>query len=185
VDYLQNFDRLSTDVKSLLDDVMAKANGSLPSNTVVVLTCNLGQSEMFLNFVCNARAKGIDLSNVVMFATDEGTVKLSQDLGIPVWYDDAIYGKMPQSAAGYYGDKVFSRMMLAKVYCVHLVLNSGFNVLFQDVDVVWFQNPVPYFESKEAEGWDMMFQDDGNRQERYAPYCANSGKLKSSYMHRC
>jgi hypothetical protein len=131
---------------------------------------------MFRNFVCNARAKGINLSNVVMFATDPATQKLSKDLGIPAWYDESIYGKMPESAAGYYGDQTFSRIMLAKVYCVHLVLNSGYNVLFQDVDIVWHQNPLQYFESNGVDGWDMMFQDDGNRQDRYAPFCANTGK---------
>ncbi|KAL3905894.1 MAG: hypothetical protein SGILL_009494 [Bacillariaceae sp.] len=179
VEYLQNYDRVMETLKPIFQSVMkniAKATGSTASaRTLTVLTCNKGQSMLFRNFVCNAKAKGLDLSSVVMFATDEYTYKLSQDLGIPAFYDEAIFGDMPESAANKYGDMVFARMMMAKVYCVHLALTSGYNVLFQDVDVVWFQNPLQYLESEKFAEYDMIFQDDGSRQVRFAPYSPNSG----------
>jgi hypothetical protein len=156
-EYLQNYSRLLQELKPFLKEVMHR-NKKTTARTIIVLTCNKGQSMMFRNFVCNARAKGLDLSQFVMFATDEFTLQLSQDLGIPAWYDKTIFGGMPEEAAKKYGDLVFTRMMMAKVYCVHLALNSGYNILFQDVDVIWNRNPLPFLESKQFREWDMMFQ---------------------------
>lgn len=68
-------------------------------------------------------------------------------------------------------------MMMAKVICVQLVSMLGFDFLFQDVDIVWYKNPLDYFhdESLPAHGYDVFFQDDGGHSIRYAPYSANSG----------
>lgn len=82
---------------------------------------------------------------------------------------------MPQEAAGHYGDRKFTAMMMAKVYCVHMVSALDYNVLFQDVDIVWYQDPLPFLESSEHQAFDMLFQDDGGHTVRYAPYSANSG----------
>ena len=51
------------------------------------------------------------------------------------------------------------------------------DILFQDVDVIWYKDPLDYFHDKKSSiaDFDVYFQDDGNRQERYAPYSANSG----------
>jgi len=153
----------------------ATSKGMKKSNIVVVLVCNKGQAHLFHNFVCNARAKGLDLSRIVMFATDTYTANLSKDLGIPAVYDEKIFGDMPEDAARSYGDRTFSQMMMAKVYCVHLVMSLGYDVLFQDVDVVWQKNPLEYLETQESKEWDMIFQDDGSRQPRYQPYSPNTG----------
>jgi hypothetical protein len=55
----------------------------------------------------------------------------------------------------------------------------GYDLLFQDVDVVWYRNPLDYFESALQENihnsFDIYFQDDGSHSSRYAPYAANSG----------
>ena len=39
-------------------------------------------------------------------------------------------------------------MMMAKVICVQLVSMLGFDFLFQDVDIVWFKNPLDLFSKK-------------------------------------
>lgn len=46
---------------------------------------------------------------------------------------------MPAHAAQGYLDDTFSRMMWFKTTSVFLALLSGFNVLFQDVDLVWLK----------------------------------------------
>jgi Nucleotide-diphospho-sugar transferase len=68
-------------------------------------------------------------------------------------------------------------MMMAKVICVQLVSMMGFDFLFQDVDIVWFKNPLAYFHDRTnpAYRYDVFFQDDGGHSVRYAPYSANSG----------
>ena len=65
-------------------------------------------------------------------------------------------------------------MMYAKVITVHLVNWLGYNVLFQDVDVVWYKNPL-YFLQTSYSDFDVLFQEDGAQSVRYAPYSANSG----------
>jgi len=75
-------------------------------------------------------------------------------------------------------------MMLSKVYCVHLVNALGYDVLFQDVDVVWYRDPLPYFHSPESRDFDFYFQDDGAHTNRYAPYSPNSGFYYVRYNDR-
>lgn len=182
VDYLHYLPASLIELKPLLKEAVDKhrtaddtSEAMKKSKVMVVMVCNKGQAHLFQNFVCNARAKGLDLSRIVMFATDEYTAKLSKELGIPVFHDEKIFGNMPEQAAFRYGDKIFSKMMMAKVYCVHLVLTLGYDVLFQDVDVVWQKNPLEYLETEESREWDMIFQDDGSRQVRYQPYSPNTG----------
>lgn len=182
VDYVKSMESSLKRLRPVLDKTVQKSHNqsetqenTKKSKVVVVMVCNKGQAHLFHNFVCNARAKGLDLNRIIMFATDVYTAELSKQLGIPFFYDENIFGGMPENAAARYGDKVFSQMMMAKVYCVHLVMTLGYDVLFQDVDVVWNKNPLEYLESEESKEWDMIFQDDGSRQVRYQPYSPNTG----------
>jgi hypothetical protein len=81
---------------------------------------------------------------------------------------------MPEEAAGKYGDKKFTAMMMAKCICVQMVSALKYNLLFQDVDIVWYKNPLDYFKNA-SDDIDVFFQDDGGHSIRYAPYSANSG----------
>lgn len=81
---------------------------------------------------------------------------------------------MSSSEAKEYGDKVFQQMMYTKAVAVQLVNWLGYNVLFQDVDVVWYKNPLDFLRSSHTD-YDVLFQEDGARSVRYAPYSANSG----------
>ena len=83
------------------------------------------------------------------------------------------FGNMPSEAARVYGDRRFVAMMLAKVFCVQMVSMLGYDFLFQDVDIVWFKDPLEYFKSIPV--FDVYFQDDGAHLTPYAPYSANSG----------
>lgn len=68
--------------------------------------------------------------------------------------------------------------MLAKVYCVHLISLLGHDILFQDVDVVWYRDPLKeYFHNSTLvdRDFDIYFQDDGARMKRFIPYSPNSG----------
>jgi len=148
-----------------------------PKKTVTVMVVNFGQSELLMNFVCAAKSRNLDISSVIVFVTDLETKVLAEGLGLVAFYDERNYGDIPSEAAHQYGDKKFTAMMMAKVMCVQMVNSLGYNILFQDVDIVWYKNPIPYFESESSkiENFDMMFQDDGGHSVRYAPYSANSG----------
>ena len=95
--------------------------------------------------VCNARARGMEheLSNILLFSTDKETHELATNvLGLTSFYNEDVFGDMPLQAADQYGDDVFRKIMFAKVYCVHMVSMLGYDILFQDVDVVWYKNPL-------------------------------------------
>ena len=53
--------------------------------------------------------------------------------------------------------------------------------MFQDVDLVWTQNPIPYLRSLDA---DISFMDDGARTPRYTPFFVNSGFYFVKYNAR-
>ena len=58
---------------------------------------------------------------------------------------------------------------------VHMTLSLGYNVLFQDVDVTWQEDPLAWLRSNQEGDFDVYFEDDGARSLRYAPWSANSG----------
>ena len=64
-------------------------------------------------------------------------------------------------------------MMMAKVYSFHLISQLGYDLLFQDVDVLWYRHPLPFFSN--YSDFDIVFQDDGGRNIRFQPYSPNSG----------
>ena len=110
-----------------------------------------------MNFICTARSRGLDVSRVLLFATDQYTLEMCQNLGLKLcYYNEQIFGNMPENAAHHYADRVFGKMMMAKVYCVHMTLTMGYSVLFQDVDMVWYKDPLPYFETNDLQ-WDLLF----------------------------
>lgn len=168
--YLDNMDKSVATLRQVLAPIAIK-------NTVTVMVSNHGQSNLLVNFVCSARSRDIKLSNVIVFATDEETKQLAQSLGLATFYDEAIFDNIPTEAAPMYGDKYFVRIMFGKVVAAHLVSMTNVDFLFQDLDIVWFKDPMKFFldKSKQENGFDMMFQDDGVRAPRFAPFAANSG----------
>ena len=159
---------------TVLEELRPIAEQAAVDNTLIVLVCNQGQSELLVNFLCACRKRNLDTSGILIFATDEETRDLVQAMGVPVFYDSANTDRMPKQAAKRYADKTFMAMMMAKVYCVQMSMMLGYNVLFQDVDVIWYKNPLEYFKEDKTD-FDMFFQDDGNHGLYYAPYSANTG----------
>jgi len=168
--FLQNVD-------SVLDDLTPILKKVARNNAVVILTCNMGQSALLMNFACSARRRGFDLGSVLVFPTDIETKELAEGLGLATYYDEKNMGPLPSGEARRYGDKNFRAMMYAKVLCVLYPLMLGYDILFQDVDIVWLRDPMEFFhnESSKVSNFDVTFQHDGSNSVRYAPYSANSG----------
>jgi len=152
-DYLAKLEATTNRLKP----IAAKVAGE--GKTVVVLVVNFGQSELLFNFVCNARARGLDLSKILVFATDKDAGELAKSLELAVFDVGDAFGTMPTKAASTYGDRTFQHMMFSKVYCVHLINAMGYDVLFQDVDVIWYKDPLPFFHQPESGDFDFYFQD--------------------------
>ena len=187
ISYLSNLNSMLQELEPIAKSV---ASFSYDKTTIIVMVCNFGQSELLLNFVCNAKSKQLDVSNILLFATDQETHEVAQGMGITSFYHPDMFGankSMPKQAAKRYADKNFMAMMAAKVFCVQMISMLGYNLLFQDVDVIWYQHPLSWFKSQEEEQekhnreiggkdmFDVYFQDDGNHALFYAPYSANTG----------
>jgi hypothetical protein len=167
--YLDSFHKTSVKLDAILKPIAI-------NNTVVVMICTRGQAILLMNFACSARAKGFQLSNVVVFATDVKTEKIAQSMGLTTFRDERNYAHMP-AGIELYGDRAFTSIMWAKVVSAHLVSSLGYDFIFQDVDVVWLRDPREFFSDKTRPEWkfDLLFQDDGARSLRFAPFSANSG----------
>ena len=168
LNYLTNIHEIESELGAILQRIAI-------DNTVVVSTVNKGQSELLMNFVCSARSRGFDLNNFIVFPTDLFSKELADGMGLSTFYAEKLMHAIPTQEALRYGDPTFGLIMMAKVICVQLVNELGYDMLFQDVDVIWYKNPLSYFHDEKHADFDVYFQDDGNRQERYAPYSANSG----------
>lgn len=57
---------------------------------------------------------------------------------------------------------------ISKVLCVLYPLMLNYDVLFQDADLVWLNDPVPFFHDEGLKKWDVLFQHDGSNSVRYA-----------------
>lgn len=201
VQYFSSYQESLAELKPLVEKVATK------KKTVTVMVSNFGQSELLTNFVCAAQARDLDTSSILVFATDVETKELAERLGLTAFYDERVssfirileyiaclplethwsfpqnFGSMPSEAAGHYGDTKFTMMMMAKVICVQMVSALKYSILFQDVDIVWYKDPVKFFENTH-EDFDLLFQDDGGHSVRYAPYSANSGFYYVRYNAR-
>ncbi len=57
--------------------------------TIIVMVCNHEQSELFMNFVCS-RSRGLDTSQILLFATDLEAKQLAEALRISTYYDEKV-----------------------------------------------------------------------------------------------
>jgi hypothetical protein len=166
--FLQEYDRL---VKNFLSKMGNPIDESGQRKTAIVMVANEGVMDLLLNFMCSAEEIHLDLKSIVVFVGDEKSITLIENMGANAIYDPAL-GSMPAHAAKIYLDDTFARIMWFKTTSVYLALTAGFNVLFQDVDLVWLKNPFKYLNDLNQ---DMVFMDDGQISPRYTPYYVNSG----------
>lgn len=177
---------LLTDISLLIEEFKVKMNRNghvWPNNTrrsAIVMVANEGVMDLLLNFICSAEGVGIDLGTVMVFVGAPSYVPLLEDMGVNAMYHSSL-GEMPRSAAKMYMDSAFARMMWLKTTSVYVAMAAGYDVLFQDVDLVWLRDPLPYLD---ALGVDVAFMDDGARTPRYTPFFVNSGFFYIRHNHK-
>ncbi len=60
------------------------------NNTVIVVTANMGQSELLMNLICSSKGRGLNTNNLLVFPTDVQTKALAESLGLTTFYDDHV-----------------------------------------------------------------------------------------------
>jgi len=175
--YLSVVDDALEKLKPIAEQASLGGTDGTTKGPIIVMVANSGQAAFFVNFVCSSLARGLDISRVLLFATDLEMYQLAQTMGVHVFYDERIFASIPKVAAHDYHDNVYGRIMMSKVYCVHMVNALGYDLLFQDLDLVWYSSPLDYFDSDKVDpNFDMYFQHDGKHHPlRFKPLAANTG----------
>lgn len=181
--FLKNFKGIK---KTLVDKLNTR--GIKKGDDVVVMVVNEGETDLFLNFACSCKLHGIDMRNVLVFSGSKEVEYMIEASDAMSVYHSA-FADVSKKASTDYLDRVFVDMMWYKAFSTYLVLHVGINILFQDVDLVWWRDPFPYFkqfsanETRQVEEGNSLkgkpveafFSDDGQRSKRYSPYFFNSG----------
>ena len=143
--------------------------------TVLAMVLNKGFTDLLLNWVESCDRHDIEVRSwTLIVAMDESTAQLFEGMGFAVYCADVAYGVHGTAPAGQYGDMVFQDMMFPKNAVVQDLLNLGFDVLFQDVDMVWKKDPAVFLMAEDRKILDAQFMYDGPN-VLYAPLHANSG----------
>jgi hypothetical protein len=148
-----------------------------PGSDLTVMVVNEGELDLFLNFACSCHYHSISLNNVLVFAGNHEMIPMVEATGAMAIFHKG-YASVSKRASQEYLDRVFVDMMWYKAFSVYLATRNGYNVLFQDVDLVWFREPMSYFHNYTSQvnpNTIAFFSDDGQRSRRYTPVFANSG----------
>ncbi|CAI5531432.1 unnamed protein product [Closterium sp. Naga37s-1] len=127
-------------MEQLLPRVVREANG-LKVVTLVAVT--FGYAEMLMSFVCRLRGLGL-ADNLVVAALDEDLYRFAFTQGLAVYYEQVSVGlKGIDSKNCAFGSQCFRQFTKLKSRAVLRVLKAGYSVLWTDVDIVWFSDPLP------------------------------------------
>ena len=106
---------------------------------------------MLMNFVCTLRRLG--LRDPLVAALDETVYEFALQQGLPV-YKEPRPPPSPRKPGAQvdwkekqcvFGSLCFKAMTKLKSRAVLRVLKLGYNVLWSDVDITWFRDPLPEF----------------------------------------
>ncbi len=155
--------------------VVESACHRLSGPLVVCSVVNEGFLPLARNWAASCDHHGIASREFTIFlAADEASHRALGDLGFEVVFDEESVAFVPQQAS-HYGRDGFVRSVLAQVAFTAEVLETGRDVLAQDVDLVWQRDPrdeLIALASRRA--LDLAFMDDGPN-PRFAPLHYNSG----------
>lgn len=180
--FLQNLNFIET---LLLESL--QQNNFQKGDNIILMVVNEGEIDLLLNFICSCYINQLPINNVIVIAASEEIVPSIQSTGVICLYHSS-FAFVSRIASAEYLDSVFVDMMWYKSFSLYLLLKLGYHVLFQDVDLVWFRDPFPYFyqrslpyqrehqeKSFASSPPDGYFSDDGQRSMRFTPMYANSG----------
>ncbi|CAI5513179.1 unnamed protein product [Closterium sp. Naga37s-1] len=111
---------------------------------VTLVAVTFGYAEMLMNFVCNLRKLGLG-NNLIVAALDEDLYRFAFTQGLAVFYERASTTMRGiDQGQCQFGTKCFRQFTKLKSRAVLRVLKAGYSVLWSDVDIVWFSDPLPH-----------------------------------------
>ena len=154
---------------------MRRIVDQLGVSTVAVSSFNAGYGPMFLNWAASCDRHGIPCRDfTILFPTDEEADRMARDRGFVTYFDSGSLGTLPTNAAAKFGDHDFALAMFPKIAVTLDMLELGVDVLRQDMDLVWFENPLPALAARaRQEDLDFLFMRDFNK--LFQPLYYNTG----------
>lgn len=136
---------------------------------VTIMTVNSGQLPLLRNFFLACQRRSIPCREMVfVFALDRLAADYFESHGVAHYH---YKGAEHPTAAKYFSDRYFAAVVFYKNAVVYDALSCGVNVLFQDVDLVWREDPIPSLATYNV---DISFMNDGNSPHQQ-PIYINSG----------
>lgn len=126
---------------------------------VVLVGTTCVDKDLLWSFMCRAKALGV--TNILVAAFDKSVYESALVRGLPVFYagptpsEVAHYASPPADAITESSTECAQEGQSSTKWKVHVVLQvlqKGFHVLWSDVDVIWFQNPLPHLTSTHKTG---------------------------------
>jgi hypothetical protein len=120
--YRETLSRYLGSLDETLEKLSPIASAAAVNNTIIVMTCNHGQSDLLVNFVCGARSRKLDLSSVLVFPTDEETLAITRGLGLNAFYDESAFGFVPKEASAEFASTLFGKAVrwIGRIGWLHL-----------------------------------------------------------------
>ena len=81
--YLNVVDAVLQELRTILSKIAMEYQ-------VIIMMCNYGQAVLLNNFICNAQSRNINLSNLIVFTTDQETTDLVTSFGLTAFYDQGV-----------------------------------------------------------------------------------------------
>lgn len=110
---------------------------------VVLLTVNSGYIDLFKNWLCWSRI--FNFQNFIVLAEDGYSYNIAIQEGCTAFMQR---GAPRKRTAVEYGSKEFQDTMTFRTNAVLSVLTSGFHAVIADLDTVWLEDPLPFFQPK-------------------------------------
>lgn len=147
-----------------------------PKTLVIMYYCK-NYFSLFLNWIKSCETNNIPVKKFTIgFALDKEAYDKTIEIGFKCYLLDP--NKYEQGGgSGQYGDSKFAATMYYKNSLMDDILNLSYspNVLFQDSDLIWVRNPIPYLEDNVSKNeYDVQIMYDGPNRNFQNLY-ANSG----------
>jgi len=112
-------------------------SGLASNQTVIIVPVNKGFIRLAINFNC--RMRSLSVNNVLFWALDSSAADTLRDYEIPVYYNPTYFSSQEWEV---YHSENYIKMMAERPKFWKLVLKTGYNMLFLDVDIGIVTNPL-------------------------------------------
>merc|ERR1712224_13873 len=114
---------------------------------------------MYANFICGLRKRNLKIEKQLLAITfDSATTELFHSENIATY--NANWTNIRHGASNAFGQGEHGKITVIAHSIRNELIQIGYNVLFQDTDVVWIKNPLPFLKSlpyDEVAGSDRRF----------------------------